>query len=157
MRNRLKILEVLSQIRKRMKLEESIDKRLIQIFSRFSLIHLQIKQRLQLVILLFVSNVKLFSIKTVKLRKLRTLKETNSKSGNVNSVTQKTRLILMRKKNQKIKQPTTLWRLPLKFKTRNLLAHKISASFSVLINLDLCVFLNQFKVKLILKVIKKTN
>jgi hypothetical protein len=108
MRNRLKILEVLSQIRKRMKLEESIDKRLIQIFSRFSLIHLQIKQKLQLVILLFVSNVKLFSIKTVKLRKLRTLKETNSKFGNVNSVTQKTRLILMRKKNQKTKQPTTL-------------------------------------------------
>ena len=140
-----------------MKLEESIDKRLIQISSRFSLVHLQIRRRLQQEILLSVSNVKLYSIVTVKQRKLRMQMEMNSKSGNVNSVTLKTRLILTRKKNQKIKQPTTSLRLPLKFKTRNLKVLKISASFSVLINLDLCVFLLQSKEKLTSKVIKETN
>jgi len=139
-----------------MNLEENIDKRLIRIFSRFNLVHLLIKQRLQLVIQLSVNNVKLYLTVTVKLRKLRTLKVMNNKSGNVNSVTLKTMSILMRKKNQKLKLPTISLRLPHKFKTRNLKVQKKSASYSVLINLDPCVFLLQSKEKLTLKVTRKT-
>ena len=139
-----------------MNLEENIDKRLIRIFSRFNLVHLLIKQRLQLVIQLSVNNVKLYLTVTVKLRKLRTLKVMNNKSGNVNSVTLKTMSILTRKKNQKLKLPTISLRLPHKFKTRNLKVQKKSASYSVLINLDPCVFLLQSKEKLTLKVIRKT-
>jgi hypothetical protein len=92
-----------------------------------------------------------------KLRKLRLLKEMNPKSGNANSAILKTRLILKRKKNQKQKLLTISLKLLLKFKTRNLRAPKTSASSSVLINLDPCVFLLQFKAKLTLKVTKDMN
>jgi len=114
-----------------MKREESIDKRLIQISSRFNLVHLLIKQRLQLVIQLSVRNAKLFSTVTVKLRKPKMLMEMNSKSGNVNSVILKTMLILMKKRNQKLKLPIILLRQLLKFKTRKMKVLKKSVWFSV--------------------------
>lgn len=114
-----------------MKREESIDKRLIQISSRFNLVHLLIKQRLQQEIQLSVRNAKLFSTVTVKLRKPKMLMEMNSKSGNVNSAILKTMLILMKKRNQKLKLPIILLRQLLKFKTRKMKVLKKSVWFSV--------------------------
>jgi len=131
MKKRLPTLEVLSNQRRRMKRGESIDKRLIQISSRFNLVHLLIKQRLQQEIQLSVRNAKLFSTVTVKLRKPKMLMEMNSKSGNVNSAILKTMLILMKKRNQKLKLPIILLRQLLKFKTRKMKVLKKSVWFSV--------------------------
>tara|TARA_B110000285_G_C14553246_1_gene350149 strand:- start:2 stop:382 length:381 start_codon:yes stop_codon:yes gene_type:complete len=126
-----------------MNLEESTDKKSTQTFSKFNLKHLLTKQRSPLAIQLSATNAKLFSTVTVKLKKLKMPMETNSKSGNVNSATQKMKLILKKKKNQKQKLPTILLRLPLKFRTTNLLLQKTSVLFSALINQDPCAFLLQ--------------
>lgn len=99
-----------------------------------------IKQRLQLVIQSSVNSVKLYLTVTVKLRKLRTLKVMNNKSGNVNSVTLKTMSILTRKKNQKLKLPTISLRLPHKFKTKKLEGSKeISVVFCIDQSGSMCV------------------
>jgi hypothetical protein len=90
--------------RKATKKGGSIDKRLIPIYSRFNLVRWQTKLRLLLVIQRYVRSVKLYSIVIVKLKKLKTKREMNSKSGNVNSVTLKTKLIWRKKRNQKIKR-----------------------------------------------------
>ena len=81
----------------------------------------------------------------------------NSKSGNVNSATLRTKLILMKKRNQKLKLPIILLRQLLKFKTRNMKVLKKSVWFSVLINLDPCASRLRFKEKLISKEIRKIN
>ena len=81
----------------------------------------------------------------------------NSKSGNVNSVTLKTKLIWRKKRNQKIKRLIIQQRQLLKFWIRKFKDHKTSASFSVSINLDLCVFLHRSKAKSISWVTRKTN
>jgi len=144
-------------LKKLMNLEESTDRKLTQTFLKFNLKHLLTKLRSPLVIQLSAKIAKLFLTATVEQRKLKMPMEMNSKSGNVNFATQKMKLILKKKKNQKQKQPTTLLRLPLKFRTKNLLLQKTSVLFSALINLDPCAFLLQYKEKLTLKVIKEMN
>jgi hypothetical protein len=106
------------------------------------------------VIRLFASNVKPSSTATVKLKRLRPPKEMNSASGNANFAILATRLILMKKKNQRPKPRTISLRQPPKFKIRSLKALKTKASSTALILLDQCVYPKLSTVELTSKVTK---